>query len=502
MLQSIRHRGPDGAGVLVDGKVRIAEKIADVAISEVKGSMGLGSCRLEITGEKEGIQPLYGCGNKVALVFNGEIYNYRELAERLSNHRFSTSTDTEVIVHLFEENLKNSDMVTAVRKTMSQLDGMYAFALCYNDNIILCRDSLGVKPLYLSEEGAVFAFASERKALWRIGLTENVTALETGSFAILSGNSFKKLDNAKIVQQMTQAIPLEDAVEELICLLSKSVEKMTHFKRIGILFSGGLDSSIIAKITETFPAELSLYCAGFQSSKDLSNARRAARILGIPLREHVMTLEEVRAELPRILYAIEDSRLMNVSIAIPIYLATRIAKREGVKVMLSGQGADEVFGGYKRYETIMDERGGDVLQRELWKDVVNIAHNNLQRDDAASMANSVEVRVPYLDLDFLKYAMQLPPQYKVKKQGSGYIRKYILRLMARTLGVPEELYDTPKTAAQFGSGSMKAVKSIARSETAKKTPANKDHSIEQAYLNAIALKAGIPETEVKAITRR
>jgi asparagine synthase (glutamine-hydrolysing) len=137
-----------------------------------------------------------------------------------------------------------------------------------------------------------------------------------------------------------------------------------------------------------------------------------------------------------------------------------------------------------------------VLQRELWKDILRIAHNNLQRDDAASMANSVEVRVPYLDLDFLKYAMNIPPHYKVKKLNSGYVRKHILRLMARALGVPEEICDIPKTAVQFGSGSMRAIRLIARNETFEKASSSNDgYSYEQAYIDALASKVGIPKSE-------
>lgn len=495
MLQSIRHRGPDGSGVLIDNKLRIAKKIEDLALSNVKGSIGIGSCRLEIIGGNEGIQPLSGCQNKIAIVFNGEIYNYKELSKRLLHHDFSTLTDTEVVVHLFEENLKDSNLVTATRKTMNQLDGMYAFALLYADKIILCRDPVGIKPVYFVDEGDIFAFASERKALWKIGLTKNIIPLEPGFFEIISKKSLQRFTGVKIKQHLTPSIPIEDSVKELTHLLIKSVGKTANYKRIGILFSGGLDSSIIAKIAESFPIELILYCAGFQGSKDILNARKASKLLGMQLHEYIIDIKEVRDELPRILYAIEDVNMMNLCIAIPIYFATQMAKQEGIKVMLSGQGADEIFGGYKRYENIMEQRGENILQRELWMDVLKIAHNNLQRDDAASMANSIEVRVPYLDLDFLKYAMQIPTSYKVMKINHEYVRKYILRQIARALGVPEEICVISKTAAQFGSGSISAVKVIVRSETLKKVSSKDHYNSEQAYIDALALKVGIPKTK-------
>ena len=154
---------------------------------------------------------------------------------------------------------------------------------------------------------------------------------------------------------------------------------------------------------------------------------------------------------------------MDLSIAVPIFFATRLAKEEGIKVMLSGQGADEIFGGYFKYEKVTIENGHSYLHDKLWEDVLNLSSKNLERDDAASMANAIEVRYPFLDVNFINYAMRIPPEFKIKLD-SKEPRKHILRLIAKNIGLPDEIIYRPKIAAQFGSGSQKEIERIANSK--------------------------------------
>ena len=413
MLEVLKHRGPDGSGIFSDGDIT------------------LGNVLLKITGEES--QPISNGG---ALIYNGEIYNFSKIAKDLD---INTDSDSKTLFALIRSR--------CIENAIDRLDGDYAFAYFENGKITLVRDSAGVKPLYYAK-GEVFAFASEKKALSIMGKNE-IHALKPGYMLIYHAGSITE----KKVTSFSpgKLLPIENEARDMLYeALEQSIRKRFH-NPCAIAFSGGLDSSILAAVCK----DAKLYSVGMPGSHDIKQTRYAARLLGLldNLHLHEITMGELESAIPDVIKAIESPDPLMISIALPLYFASKYAHLDGLRVILSGQGADELFAGYKRYESLNDED----LVKALRKDLENIALNNLERDDAVTMANSVELRVPYLDKKVIELALSISPELKIHNG----IRKYILRLVASKI-IPDELVWKEKKAAQYSSGIYSAIEKLAR----------------------------------------
>ncbi len=414
MLEAIKHRGPDGTGIF--------------SLDHVT----LGSVLLKITGDKN--QPIH---NRGALTYNGEIYNFREIAQK---RNIKTDSDSEVLFDLIES--------IGIEAALKELDGDYAFAYGSDVEIQLARDPAGVKPLYYGNKDDLFAFASEKKALSAIGIKDILT-IKPGDMLTYSGGVLKE----KTVTGFVKGERITDentASEALFKAIEKAVKKRIY-SPCAIAFSGGLDSSIIAALCP----EAELYSVGMSGSHDIMQTKKAAYLLGMEnkLHLHELMINEVESAIPDVIKAVESPDPLKVSISLPLFFVSRDARSDGIRVMLSGQGADELFAGYKRYESMPLPE----LERALKHDLDKIAENNLERDDAVTMANSVELRVPYLDREVVEMALRIAPELKIK---SG-VRKYILRLAADRF-LPYELAIKEKKAAQYSSGIYSAIEKLAR----------------------------------------
>lgn len=410
ILEVIKHRGPDGIGIFA------------------KDDIAIGNVLLKITGGKK--QPISNGG---ALTFNGEIYNFREMAQALG---ITTDSDSEVLYELI--------ISYGIEEAAAKSDGDYAFAYTRDGNISIVRDPAGVKPLYYST-GNGFAFASEKKAL--IGRND-IRSLKPGHMVTFcAGNIIeKKITAFSIGEKLAEE---NMAREMLFKSLEQSVNKR-HYEPCAIAFSGGLDSSFLAALCR----DAKLYSVGMKGSHDIGQTRKAAQLLALQdnLHLHELTMDELESALPYVINAIGSADAMKVSIALPMYFASKDAHNDGIRVILSGQGADELFAGYKRYESMT----APELESALRKDLENIAQNNLERDDAVTMANSVELRVPYLDRKVVELALGIAPELKIYNG----VRKYILRLAASMI-LPDELVWKEKKAAQYSSGVYSAMEKLA-----------------------------------------
>lgn len=473
-MKILKHRGPDYSGMLFDDEVYYFEDFEDLDLSaEGHPRMGFGHNRLAIVGSA--VQPIPNEDESIWVICNGEIYNYLELGEDLLRaHEFKTDTDTEVIVHAYEEDMLN------------ELDGDYAYALYDKEDnvVILRRDLIGVKPLFYIDRKNYFAFASEKKALWYLLMEiDGMSFEEAFEYPISRLNPNSQLiyeldDNRWYIEEDLEKIKTNylenrdynNCKEELENVIHDSILKRTRgLDRVGIIYSGGVDSTLVAKMASE-NCEVVLYSVGVEESEDLKYAERAAKDMGLKFRKRILTDEDFEKYLVNVAHAIDEIDVMKLGVGIPIYVASEMAKEDGIKVVLSGQGADELFAGYNRYKRILHEKGEEELKKSIYEDVMNIYKVNLERDDHCTMANGVELRVPFLDKNVIEVGLSIPTGHKLNE--SSEFRKKILRDIASKY-IPDYIAYRPKKAAQYGSGSEKMIYAVARKYDYSKKRINK-----------------------------
>ena len=419
MMDSLVHRGPDDAGMYFSDSGGI-----------------LGHRRLSIMDPCGGHQPIKRIGDDCAIAANGEIYNFLQLRENLADrHRFRTRSDSESALHLYRE---------VGVDTAKQLDGMFAFAISDGEELYLARDPLGIKPLYYGQHDGGLVFASELKAL--VGQAEEVREFPPGTW-FHSRHGFQRY------YEVPDGSPMPGSLAEHLrnvrfALEQAVVKRLMSDVPVGAFLSGGLDSSIIAAIARLHLDELHTFSVGTEGSRDIQAARLVARHLGTVHHEYIFTPEEALAALPKIIYFLESFDQDLVRSAIPCYFTSRLAS-EFVKVILTGEGADELFAGYEYYRTITCPR---QLCRELRRSVCSMHNINLQRVDRLTMAHSIEGRVPFLDLNLIRVAQSIAPELKLLKNDNGHvIEKWVLRKAFEDL-LPSEIVWRNKEQFDQGSG--------------------------------------------------
>ncbi|MGH9993318.1 MAG: asparagine synthetase B family protein [Nitrososphaera sp.] len=497
MLRCMENRGPDGAGLVAGGRIIRGISIDDLQsdLQEIKAATALGHTRLAIVGGTCGTQPFISCDGRFALEHNGEIYNYKMLRERLEKrHKFATMTDSEVIVHLLEEHAKTNDLLGSIRRTVEELDGVYAIAVRdeRTGEVALVRDRIGVRQLYFAETPSYVAFASERKALWKIGISGATRRVMPSSALIISPSgqpqSFRVMDPIPTDVGVTYTT-MDPAMAAYSAALQESmVKRAGDLERVGIIFSGGIDSLLIAHLATKIIPEVVCYTCGVQVSNDLTNARSAAEKLNLKLRVCELDQEDVEQLIPEIIDVIEDSNAGQIEVALPVYAAVRLAHQDGIRVMFTGQGADELFGGYSWYPKIAEKEGYAKLRDHMVQDLLMLHKETLEREDKITMAHSIELREPFLDPGLIRVALGTDLRLNVK-DGRDRFGKRVHREVAHLLGIPTDLAYRVKEAAQHGSGMHGTLDAIARKNGFEET------SIPGTYLDAIKSRERIGSSQ-------
>ena len=524
MMESTRHRGMDSSGYYLfdnESSETLCDKNFDLEKSPADDSkscytIGLGHNLLSIfnlINEEGGIsdnleenrQPIIL--DNLVLIFNGEIYNFNKIESFLkekqskSDSYKKSKSDSQLLAHLVkyhydiiknDEKINDNYLLKAVKVIIRQLDGDYSFAIYdkdYND-LIVSRDPIGVKPMFYGIKDDLKGFASERKALWKAGFNDNeIKNLKPGSILYnfneidleddlinkIINTDFKMLKSS--YNEYKDYLDIKDSYDVYKELLRDDIysaveKRVENIVNIGLIFSGGVDSTILAVILKDIaekrkkdenlkPLHIKLYAVGLENSQDISFSKRIAEDLGLELKTIIIDEDIIRNSVEDVLTAIEDANIMKLGVGMTIYLATKAIHEDGIKVALSGQGADELFGGYNRYlkhfedNTLFDAYFN--LDEEIYHDIANLYHVNLERDDAVSMANGVELRVPFLDKEVINLALDIPGKFKIKNN-EDLLRKHIIRDLALDIGVPEYIALRPKKAAQYGSGINKKLK--------------------------------------------
>ena len=427
MLKMIKHRGEDNTNIGA-----YAQCI-------------LGINRLSIVDVQHGNQPFSDPSGTLHAVCNGEIYNHREIRKTTSHdYLYATESDSEVILSLYD--LFGTDCV-------QHLDGMFAFFLCdeRRGTFMAARDRFGIKPLYYLQDEKNWYFASEAKAFLGLGLPiERIEILPPGCFVTPNGVvRWYHLDAHQRV-----SVPAPSMVR---VLLEESVKKhlMTDPKiNVGTYLSGGLDSSIVTALAAKFRPDITAFTIGVDGSPDLDASRRVAAHLGIRHVAVSLDLREVREALPSAIYSIETYNQIALEGLMSMMLA-RTARQHGVKVVLCGEGADEIFAGYG----VFRDKPANAVAKMLRETVSNINNTECLRLDRATMAYSLEARVPFLDPALVEYGINLPVDSLIRADNGRQVEKWILRKSCEDL-LPADIIWRMKMAFDHGSGILALMKDI------------------------------------------
>ncbi|CEP14488.1 hypothetical protein [Parasitella parasitica] len=443
LSKKIRHRGPDWSGCYtVDKHILCHERLAIV---------GVGS----------GAQPIVSDDEEIILSVNGEIYNHKQLRQSLKEqHHFKTESDCEVIMHMYKE--QDKDLV-------QNLDGFFSFVLLdkKRNRIIAARDPIGITTLYYgwnSKMPETIYFASELKSLNED--CDKILAFPPGHIYDSDTKETTRWfnptwwDGDKIPNNPVDYTNLRESLE-------KAVHKRLMAEvPYGVLLSGGLDSSLIAAIaareTEKIAAgikgieseesdfdksgpalwpRLHSFSIGLPGSPDLIAAREVAKHLGTAHHEYTFTIQEALDAVSDVIYHLETYDVTTIRASTPMYLLSRKIKALGVKMVLSGEGADEVFGGYLYFHNAPDK---ESFHTETVNRVKNLHTSDCLRANKSTMAWGVEVRVPFLDKNFLEIAMNIDPSEKVPDRSIGKMEKYIIRKAFDTSDDPSAKPYLPK----------------------------------------------------------
>ena len=429
MVRKIRHRGPDWSGSYSDEYCVLMHE------------------RLSIVDVEHGAQPLYDTKTKRVLAVNGEIYNHKELEKKLSNsHDFQTNSDCEVLLYLYDE--FGADF-------LNEIDGIFAFCL-YDPNTkdyFVARDHIGIIPLYIGwDENGVTYVASEMKSIE--SYCEKLQEFPPGNY-------YKNGEFTQWYQpNWANEIPT-DAVS--LPKLKKALEDSVHKQLMcdvpyGVLISGGLDSSVIAAIAakyskkrvesgdaeEAWWPRLHSFAIGLEGSPDLKAAKIVADAIGTVHHECKYTIQEGLDALRDVIYHLETYDVTTIRAATPMYLMARKIKSMGIKMVLSGEGADEVFGGYLYFHMAPNK---EELHHETVRKLQKLSKYDCLRANKSMAAWGIEARVPFLGKEFLEYAMNIDPADKMCSDGKA--EKYVLRKAFEGL-IPDEVLWRQKE--QFSDG--------------------------------------------------
>lgn len=409
LSKRMSHRGPDESDIHVTDKGHI-----------------LAHERLSIVDLHTGKQPIQGT-DTAWMVHNGEIYNHEALRKGiLSDHTFRTTSDSEVIVHLYEK--FGYDFC-------EYLDGMFVFVVVDGDDFIAARDPLGIKPLYygIDERGRIY-FASEMKSL--SDQCKTFSTFPPGHYYTQKTGFVKYYKPEwEYESKATEELDLKALRETL----TKSVKKrLMADVPFGVLLSGGLDSSltssIAARLLEGTGQKLHSFSIGLDdTSPDLLAARKVADFLGTDHHEIQFTVEQGIAVLDKLVWHLETYDVTSIRASTPMYFLSKAITDMGIKMVLSGEGADEIFGGYLYFRnapSVLD------FQKETIERVQKLFTADLLRADKSTMAHGLEARVPFLDKEFLELAIKIKPEEKQPSTYNG-IEKYILR---KAFDTPDKPY--------------------------------------------------------------
>lgn len=445
MSQILRHRGPDANGFFQDDHIILAHE------------------RLAIMDVESGAQPLYSKDSRYVLAINGEIYNYKELKAEFPDYEFQTQSDSEVILALYQRYAANF---------LEKINGIFALALYdrVTGDFLIARDHMGICPLYsATDEKGTLYIASELKALENKGL--EIRNFLPGYYLYSAEGMEPKAwyrPTWKIFSQLPQR---KSSLQDIAQGLDKAVERQLMSEvPFGVLLSGGLDSSLIAALaakherirTGKKESQIHSFAVGLKGSPDLIAAQKVADHIHTIHHEIHFTLEQGLQAIPEVIYHLETYDVTTVRASTPMFLLAREINKLGIKMVLSGEGSDELFGGYLYFHKAPSAQ---AFHEETVSKLEGLHQYDCLRANKSLMAFSIEGRTPFLDKEFIDIAMEVDPQKKMISLSEGKIEKYILRKAFEGL-LPNEVLWRQKEQFSDGVGYawIDTLKQVAQNE--------------------------------------
>ena len=411
MVKKVRHRGPDWSGIYSSKNAVMAHE------------------RLAIVDPTSGKQPILSDDNTKAIAVNGEIYNHLELRDNFAkDYNFRTDSDCEIILALYKKNKYDF---------LNQLNGIFAFALYDSDNdtYFIARDHMGIIPLYIGwdEKGTLYV-ASELKSLE--GVCSKIELFPPGHYLESNKQDYVKWYNPEWVK-FNNVSDATTSISELHDSLSSAVKRqLMSDVPYGVLLSGGLDSSITSALAKRFSSkriesgdtqdawwpQLHSFSVGLEGSPDLKAAKVVSDHIGTIHHEIIFTIQEGIDALRDVIYHLETYDITTVRASTPMYLMARAIKSLGIKMVLSGEGADELFGGYLYFHKAPS---AEEFHNETVRKLNKLHQYDCLRANKALAAWGIEGRVPFLDKEFIEVAMNMNP--KDKMINKDRIEKWVIR---------------------------------------------------------------------------
>jgi len=444
MLETLASRHFDSFGIASPSAIEIQKSLRDLNEQKLRSRVAIGYGFSRILSQDKS-QPLLL--KSATMAFEGRIWPSE-----------TSDSDAEAAARTLRPEYEKS-AETMVRET----NGSFVFVISERERLVVGRDPVGANSLYYGENTDCAALASERKALWRIGL-QRVESFPPGSVAVVNEEGFRIKPLKTLAFEDPRKISMQTAAKNLQRLLRQSVkEKVSGLKEVAVAFSGGLDSSIIAFLAKQSNVDVHLIHASLEDQPETEYALKTAEELGLPIHVCLFKEEDLEQIIPRALSIIEDPNPLNLSIGVPIFWTAEKAASMKLKVMLAGQAADELFGGYRRYVDDYLSFGEEKVRKELFHDIVSIYETNLERDYKLCSFHGVELRLPFADYRIAEFATKLPVNLKIEQRPNG-LRKIVLRKVAKNLGLPESVVKKPKKAVQYTTGVDKALKKLAKKD--------------------------------------
>ena len=429
MSQLLRHRGSNGNGYFQEKNTILAHE------------------RLSIIDLEKGAQPLYSKDSRYVLVINGEIYNHKELKAECTPYQFQTQSDSEVVLALYER---------YGAQFLEKLNGIFALVLYdrRTGHFLIARDHMGICPLYsATDEKGTFYIASELKALEKKGL-EIKNFLPGHYLHSAEGMNLKRWYTPKW-KSISQLPEQKSSLQDISFGLDNAVKRqLMSDVPFGVLLSGGLDSSLIAALaakherlrTGNKDRQIHSFAVGLKGSPDLIAAQKVANHIGSIHHEIHFTLEKALQAIPEVIYHIETYDVTTVRASTPMFLLAREIQKFGIKMVLSGEGSDELFGGYLYFHKAPSAQ---AFHEETVSKLEGLHLYDCLRANKSLMASSIEGRTPFLDKEFIDIAMQVDPKEKMISPSRGKIEKYVLRKAFEGLLPTEVLW---RQKEQFSDG--------------------------------------------------